>query len=132
MTMCMFGTFTLVNNKTMSFIHKRQKTQFAAVDTPLGYIEEGDEGKSETFSECSFGTAIDNLWEAIDEAKEELALLTSEMLILKNLLEKVEVKCLGPLPPKLERQTHHVESSASHDAMSTDVTINCCMGNSTC
>lgn len=113
----------------MSFVHKRQKTQFAAVDTPLGYIEEGDEGKSETFSECSFGTAIDNLWEAIDEAKEELALLTSEMLILKNLLEKVEVKCLGPLPPKLERQNH---IDALHDVMSTDVTINCCMGNSSC
>lgn len=75
---------------------------------------------SDTFSECSFGTAVDNVWEAIDELKEELALLTSEMYILKNLLEKVSSMPLGP--PPLTRQ----------DALSSDVSINCCMGNSSC
>lgn len=120
--MFLSGIFTLENNK-YQIMSALKKQKVSCVSEAKG-VEFSTTPKSDTFSECSVGTALDNLWECLDEVKEELALLTSEMYILKNLLEKVSSL---PFPPPLVRQDH-LGQSTSHDFMETDIAVNCCIG----
>lgn len=113
-------------------VSKKQKISFN--ESKMSTTPECSE--TDCFSECSVGTALDNVHERLDELADELTLVHDEIQILKNLLERFS--SLPPFPPQLVRQEHHggmaSSSSALHDAMSTDTDcfVSCCNDNTKC
>lgn len=101
---------------------KKQKIQFHA-ETKLPSVPD----ECDLFSECSFGTALDNVYEQVDELKDELALLQSEFEIFKNLLDVHNI--LPSRPPALTRQVGGFAPSSDQMATDIDCLVNCCNDN---